>query len=126
MSRCIAYRIRGRHDDPAAKRLLFRLWLTPPDARTLPEAWRPGYRSVAAGTVRAASAAKPMTGRGGAFEQRQATALGMRLEPETNPISDRRERSRVRLAWAGRPESRAWDLIWEMADRVGFEPTIRF
>ncbi|WP_431269025.1 TauD/TfdA family dioxygenase [Dankookia sp. P2] len=39
------------HADAADKRLLFRLWLTPPDARALPAAWRPGYRSVAARTV---------------------------------------------------------------------------
>ncbi len=28
------------HDDPAQKRLLFRLWLAPPDGDRLPESWR--------------------------------------------------------------------------------------
>jgi hypothetical protein len=74
------------HDDPAAKRLLFRLWLTPPDARTLPEAWRPGYRSVAAGTVRGGIRGQAYDRARRTFEQRQATALGMRLEPDANPV----------------------------------------
>jgi Taurine catabolism dioxygenase TauD, TfdA family len=70
------------HDDSAAKRLLFRLWLTPPDARPLPAAWQPGYRSVAARTVRGGIRGQAYDAARQAFERRQATALGMRLEPE--------------------------------------------
>jgi hypothetical protein len=67
-------------DDPARKRLLFRLWLTPPDARALPESWRPGYRSVAARAVRGGIRGQAYNAARRAFEQRQAVALGMRLE----------------------------------------------
>ncbi|WP_165982121.1 TauD/TfdA family dioxygenase [Dankookia rubra] len=72
------------HDDPAAKRLLFRLWLTPPDARALPEAWLPGYRSVAARTVRGGIRGQAYDSVRRAFERRQAAALAMLLEPEAN------------------------------------------
>ena len=69
-------------EDPAAKRLLFRLWLTPPDARALPASWRPGYRSTAAGTVRGGIRGQAYDEMRRGFEQRQAAALGMRLEPD--------------------------------------------
>ena len=39
------------YDDPAQKRLLFRLWLAPQDGGVLPESWRVLYKSVAPRTV---------------------------------------------------------------------------
>ena len=40
------------HEDPALKRLLYRLWIAPPDSDVLPECWRDLYRSCESGTVR--------------------------------------------------------------------------
>jgi len=65
------------HEDPARKRLLFRLWLTPSAARALPEAWRPGYRAVAAKTVRGGIRGQAYDAERRAFEVRQAAALGL-------------------------------------------------
>jgi hypothetical protein len=67
------------HDDPAQKRLLFRLWLAPPDGDHLPESWRVLYRAVEPGTVRGGIIGQAHDARCKAFEQRQAQALGMRL-----------------------------------------------
>jgi hypothetical protein len=67
------------HDDPARKRLLFRLWLAPPDGERLPESWRVLYKSVEPGTVRGGIIGQHHDERCKAFEQRQAHALGMRL-----------------------------------------------
>ena len=64
-------------DDPAQRRLLFRLWLAPPDSPPLPETWLPAYRSVAAGTVRGGIIGQAHDARCRAFEARQAAALGM-------------------------------------------------
>jgi alpha-ketoglutarate-dependent taurine dioxygenase len=66
------------HDDPAKKRLLFRLWLAPPDGDRLPESWRVLYRSVEPGTVRGGIIGQHHDERCRAFERRQAQALGMR------------------------------------------------
>jgi hypothetical protein len=67
------------HDDPAQKRLLFRLWLAPPDGDDLPESWRVLYKAVERGTVRGGITGQAHDARCKAFERRQATALGMRL-----------------------------------------------
>ena len=67
------------HADPAQKRLLYRLWLAPPDGRALPEAWRPGYRSVAAGTVRGGIRGQAYDQTRREFEVRQAASLGMQI-----------------------------------------------
>lgn len=66
-------------DEPARKRLLFRLWLATPDSPRLPESWRPAYRSVAPGTVRGGIIGQAHDARRQAFERRQAAALGMRV-----------------------------------------------
>jgi hypothetical protein len=67
------------HDDPAKKRLLFRLWIAPPDGDLLPESWRVLYRAVEPGTVRGGIIGQQHDARCKAFERRQAAALGMRL-----------------------------------------------
>ena len=65
------------YDDPARKRLLFRLWLAPPDSARLPESWRPAYRSVEPGTVRGGILGQQHDEHCRAFERRQAAELGM-------------------------------------------------
>jgi hypothetical protein len=65
------------HDDPARKRLFFRLWLAPPDSCRLPESWRPAYRSVAPGTVRGGIIGQSHDETRRVFERRQAAAMGM-------------------------------------------------
>jgi hypothetical protein len=66
------------HDDPEKKRLLFRLWLAPPDGDRLPESWRVLYKAVEPGTVRGGIIGQAHDARCKAFEHRQAVALGMR------------------------------------------------
>jgi hypothetical protein len=65
------------HADPARKRLLFRLWLAPPDGDDLPESWRVLYRSVGSGSVRGGIIGQQHDAVRKAYEQRQAAALGM-------------------------------------------------
>jgi hypothetical protein len=67
-------------DDPAQKRLLFRLWLAPPDSVRLPESWQPAYRSVAAGSVRGGIIGQAHSNACRAFESRQAASLGMTID----------------------------------------------
>jgi len=67
------------HDDPARKRLLFRLWLAPPDGDDLPESWRVLYGAVGRGTVRGGILGQHHDEGCKAFERRQAAALGMRF-----------------------------------------------
>ncbi len=66
------------HDDPALKRLLFRLWLAPPDGRRLPDSWKPFFRSVEPASVRGGILGQQHDERCIAFEARQAVALGMK------------------------------------------------
>lgn len=67
------------HDDPVKKRLLFRLWLVPPDGDLLPESWRVLYKAVEPGTVRGGIIGQHHDERCTAFEREQAAALGMRI-----------------------------------------------
>ena len=67
------------HADPANKRLLFRLWLAPPDGDRLPESWRVLYKAVEPGTVRGGIIGQNHDAACKAFEARQAAALGMVL-----------------------------------------------
>jgi alpha-ketoglutarate-dependent taurine dioxygenase len=66
-------------DDPAQKRLLYRLWLAPPDSERLPESWRDLYRAVEPGVVRGGIRGHQYDERCEAFERRQASSLGMRM-----------------------------------------------
>jgi hypothetical protein len=67
------------HDDASQKRLLFRLWIAPPDGDLLPESWRVLYKAVEPDTVRGGIIGQHHDARCKAFEERQASALGMRL-----------------------------------------------
>ena len=64
-------------DDPAQKRLLFRLWLAPPDSTLLPDSWGDFYRSVTPGSVRGGIRGHEHGANCKAFEARQAASLGM-------------------------------------------------
>ena len=67
------------HEDPAQKRLLFRLWLATPDGDRLPESWRPVFKTVEPGTVRGGILGQQHDERCKAYERRQAASLGMRI-----------------------------------------------
>ena len=69
------------HEDPALRRLLFRMWLATPDSLELPESWRPGYGEVKAGAVRGGILGQSYDDRRKAFDRRQATAVGMKHIP---------------------------------------------
>ncbi len=66
------------HADPAQQRLLYRLWLAPPDSDDLPESWRVLYKSVGRGTVRGGIIGQQHDAVRQVYEARQAAALGMR------------------------------------------------
>jgi hypothetical protein len=68
------------HEDPAMKRLLYRLWLAPPDGDTLPQSWKVLYRAVRRGTVRGGITGQHHDQARQDFEARQAAALGMGLQ----------------------------------------------
>jgi hypothetical protein len=69
------------HADASKKRLLFRLWLAPPDGERLPESWRVLYKAIEPGTVRGGIIGHQHDARCKAFERRQAADLGMTLTP---------------------------------------------
>ncbi len=64
-------------DNPAEKRLLFRLWLTPPDAIRLPPSWEEIYRTVEPATVRGGFRGQQYDEACRAFERRQARVHNM-------------------------------------------------
>jgi redox-sensitive bicupin YhaK (pirin superfamily) len=65
------------HEDPAARRLLFRLWLAPPDSLPLPPGFADAFKNTAPGTVRGGFIGQNYTAECRAFEERQAKALAM-------------------------------------------------
>jgi len=67
------------HDDPALKRCLFRLWLSPPDWPTLPESWRPAYGAIERDTVRGGILGQAYDEARHTYEVRQAAELGLRV-----------------------------------------------
>lgn len=67
------------HEDPAQKRLLFRLWLAPAEGERLPESWRVLFKAVEPRTVRGGIIGQQHDALRKAYEARQAAALGMRL-----------------------------------------------
>lgn len=67
------------HQDPARKRLLFRLWIAPPDSVRLPESWLPAYRSTEPGTVRGGIVGQSYDTACRQFDRRQAYDAGMRF-----------------------------------------------
>lgn len=62
---------------PERKRLMYRLWLAPPDSSRLPDAWRELYRSIDAGTVRGGIRGRNHGDACKAYESQQAAELGM-------------------------------------------------
>lgn len=74
------------HEDPAQKRLLFRLWLAPPDSERLPQSWRDLYRSVEPGSVRGGIRGHNYDDARRAFEERQASDLGMKMPLATEQV----------------------------------------
>lgn len=65
------------HPEHERKRLLYRLWLAPPDGQRLPESWRPAYRSVAASSVRGGIVGQSQDDMRRNFERRMAATHGM-------------------------------------------------
>ena len=70
------------HEDPARRRLLYRMWLSTPDSVELPESWRTGYGEVAAGAVRGGILGQSYDDKRKAFDRRQAEAIGMKRVPQ--------------------------------------------
>lgn len=66
-------------DAPEKKRVLYRLWLTPPDAPKLPNSWKPLFRSVSERTVRGGIIGHHYDETCRAFDARQAAEHGMRV-----------------------------------------------
>ena len=69
------------YEDPAQRRLLYRMWLATPDSVELPESWRGGYHEVAAGAVRGGIFGQSYDDRRKAFDRRQAEVIGMTRIP---------------------------------------------
>lgn len=65
------------HPEPALKRLLYRLWIAPPDSEQLPECWRDLYGSCEPGTIRGGIRGFKHDEPCVQFEQRQANDIGM-------------------------------------------------
>ncbi|MEK9752835.1 MAG: TauD/TfdA family dioxygenase [Rhodospirillaceae bacterium] len=68
-------------DEPERQRLLYRLWLAPPDSVLLPETWAEYFRSVTPGSVRGGIRGHRHDETCRAFEAHQAKALGMNVPP---------------------------------------------
>jgi hypothetical protein len=66
-------------EEPARKRLLWRLWLAPPDSLRLPDAWAEPFKSVEPGTVRGGIRGWHWDAACRAWERRQAADLSMRV-----------------------------------------------
>jgi hypothetical protein len=69
------------HETADRKRLLFRLWLTPPDAPQLPDSWKPLFRSVEERTVRGGIVGHHYDDACRSFDARQAAEHSMFLDP---------------------------------------------
>jgi hypothetical protein len=65
--------------EPERKRLLYRLWLAPPDSVRMPESWWDFYRAIEPGTVRGGIRGHNHDAACKAFDARQAAELGMKL-----------------------------------------------
>jgi hypothetical protein len=65
--------------EPERKRLLYRLWLAPPDSVRMPQSWWDFYRAIEPGTVRGGIRGHNHDAACKAFDARQAAELGMTL-----------------------------------------------
>lgn len=73
------------HEDPARKRMLFRLWLATPEGPALPPAWAGFFGSTRAGSVRGGVHGFAYDERCEAFDARQAAELGMAFDASVRP-----------------------------------------
>jgi hypothetical protein len=69
------------HEAPEEKRVLLRLWLTPPDAPELPTSWKPLFRSISERTVRGGIMGHNFGEACREFDKRQAAEHSMLVEP---------------------------------------------
>lgn len=67
------------HEDEAKKRLMFRLWIAPPDSQALPQSWKQLYREIEPGVVRGGIRGSAYDERCVSFERRQAAAVGAKF-----------------------------------------------
>lgn len=67
------------YEEEERKRLLYRLWLAPPDSHELPQCWQALYGNCEAGSVRGGIKGLEYDERRRAFERRQAQYLGMKV-----------------------------------------------
>lgn len=67
------------YEEQERKRLLFRLWLAPPDSLRLPEGWRFQYGTVESCAVRGGAKGQQFDDIRRAFDMRQARECGMRI-----------------------------------------------
>lgn len=73
-------------DAPEKRRLLYRLWLTPPDAPPIPASWQQLFRSSSARTVRGGIIGHCYNEACRAFDARQAADHGMLLAGDSRPL----------------------------------------
>jgi hypothetical protein len=73
------------HEEPAKKRMLFRLWLAMPDGPELPASWAGFFGSTQAGAVRGGVHGFEYDDRCRAFDATQAAELGMEFDPSVRP-----------------------------------------
>ncbi len=84
MNNHVVLHSRSRFEDfeePEKKRLLFRLWLAPPDSRRLPPGWKDAFRQTEPGTVRGGIRGHHWDEKCQTWEARQAAELGMTFIP---------------------------------------------
>jgi len=65
------------HESPEEMRLLYRLWIAPPDSQALPQCWEDLYGSCVAGAVRGGIKGHNYGNAQRAFDRRQGQAFGM-------------------------------------------------
>ncbi len=69
------------YEEPDRKRLLFRLWIAPPDSVRLPVSWANFFGSIEPGTVRGGIRGHNYGRKCKSFDSRQAKSMGMPLLP---------------------------------------------
>ncbi len=68
------------YKEPERKRLLFRLWIAPPNSVRLPKSWADYFRSVEPGTVRGGIRGQNYDATCESFDERQSLSVGMRRQ----------------------------------------------
>ena len=67
------------YKDPEKKRLLYRLWVAPPDSIRLPKSWKDYFRAIEPGLVRGGIRGHKYDAKCRNFDLRQAQNLGMKV-----------------------------------------------